>query len=134
MLAFAIKRTLWLIPTLLVMTMLTYVIMELTPGSPFDLANANGITPEMIAQLEHQYGLDKPWYERYVIYVKNRRHRQLRPVVLLPAAGGERHHPAHPAVSRSNWASSRRCSRSFSACHWGSLRPSIRTASSITSR
>jgi len=71
MLAFAIKRTLWLIPTLLVMTMLTYVIMELTPGSPFDLANANGITPEMIAQLEHQYGLDKPWYERYVIYVKN---------------------------------------------------------------
>ena len=25
----------------------------------------------MIARLEHQYGLDKPWYERYVIYVKN---------------------------------------------------------------
>jgi len=71
MLVFAIKRTLWLIPTLLVMTMLTYIIMELTPGSPFDLANANGITPEMVAKLEHDYGLDKPWYERYVIYVKN---------------------------------------------------------------
>ena len=71
MLAFALKRTLWLIPTLLVMTMLTYVIMELTPGSPFDLENAQGITPEMIAKLEHDYGLDKPWYERYVIYVKN---------------------------------------------------------------
>jgi oligopeptide transport system permease protein len=71
MLAFIIKRVLWLIPTLLVMTLLTYFIMELTPGSPFDLANANGITPEMIARLEHQYGLDKPWYERYVIYVKN---------------------------------------------------------------
>ena len=71
MLAFAIKRILWLIPTLLVVTLLTYFIMELTPGSPFDLANANGITPEMIARLEHQYGLDKPWYERYVIYVGN---------------------------------------------------------------
>ena len=71
MLGFIIKRVLWLIPTLLVMTLLTYFIMELTPGSPFDLANANGITPEMIARLEHQYGLDKPWYERYVIYVKN---------------------------------------------------------------
>ena len=71
MLGFILKRVLWLIPTLLVMTLLTYFIMELTPGSPFDLANANGITPEMIARLEHQYGLDKPWYERYVIYVKN---------------------------------------------------------------
>lgn len=71
MLGFAIKRMLWLIPTLLVMTLLTYFIMELTPGSPFDLENANGITPEMVAQLEHDYGLDKPWYERYVIYVKN---------------------------------------------------------------
>jgi ABC-type dipeptide/oligopeptide/nickel transport system permease component len=71
MIGFAIKRVLWLIPTLLVVTLLTYFIMELTPGSPFDLENANGITPEMIARLEEQYGLDKPWYERYVIYVKN---------------------------------------------------------------
>lgn len=71
MLGFAIKRIIWLIPTLLVMTLLTYFIMELTPGSPFDLENANGITPEMIARLEAQYGLDKPWYERYVIYVGN---------------------------------------------------------------
>jgi ABC-type dipeptide/oligopeptide/nickel transport system permease component len=71
MLGFAIKRVMWLMPTLLVMTLLTYVIMELTPGSPFDLENANGITPEMIQRLEHDYGLDKPWYERYVIYVKN---------------------------------------------------------------
>ena len=71
MLGFAIKRILWLIPTLLVMTLLTYWIMELTPGSPFDLEGANGITPDMIARLEAHYGLDKPWYERYVIYVKN---------------------------------------------------------------
>lgn len=71
MLTFALKRALMLIPTLLVMTMITYVIMELTPGSPFDLENANGITPEMIARLEEQYGLDRPWYERYVTYVGN---------------------------------------------------------------
>ena len=71
MLGFAIKRTLWLIPTLLAITLLTYILMELTPGSPFDLANANGITPEMIANLEKQYGLDKPWYVRYVKYIGN---------------------------------------------------------------
>jgi ABC-type dipeptide/oligopeptide/nickel transport system permease component len=71
MLNFTIKRVLWLIPTLLVMTLITYILMELTPGSPFDLDNANGITPEMIARLEKQYGLDRPWYERYVTYVGN---------------------------------------------------------------
>lgn len=71
MLNFAIRRAIWLIPTLLVMAAITYLLMELTPGSPFDLEGANGITPEMIANLERLYGLDKPWYERYVIYVGN---------------------------------------------------------------
>ena len=71
MLNFAIRRAVWLIPTLLVMALITYLLMELTPGSPFDAAGANGITPEMIANLEKLYGLDKPWYQRYVIYVGN---------------------------------------------------------------
>ena len=71
MLNFAIRRAIWLIPTLLVMAAITYLLMELTPGSPFDLEGANGITPEMIANLEKLYGLDKPWYERYAIYVGN---------------------------------------------------------------
>jgi ABC-type dipeptide/oligopeptide/nickel transport system permease component len=48
--------------------------MTLTPGSPFDLANSNGINPETIKNLEHLYGLDKPIYERFVIYVWNSLH------------------------------------------------------------
>lgn len=71
MLRYALQRLLWFIPTLLAMTALTFGIMQLTPGSPFDVANANGITPEMIAQLEKLYGLDKPIYERFGIYVWN---------------------------------------------------------------
>lgn len=71
MLRYSIGRILWFIPTLLAMTGVTFVIMELTPGSPFDVANANGITPETIANLEKLYGLDKPVYERFVLYVWN---------------------------------------------------------------
>jgi ABC-type dipeptide/oligopeptide/nickel transport system permease component len=71
MLRYSIGRILWFIPTLLAMTAVTFVIMELTPGSPFDVANANGITPETIANLEKLYGLDKPVYERFVLYVWN---------------------------------------------------------------
>lgn len=71
MLRFTISRILWFIPTILVMTAVTFALMSLTPGSPFDLANSNGIPPETIANLERMYGLDKPIYERFGIYVWN---------------------------------------------------------------
>jgi ABC-type dipeptide/oligopeptide/nickel transport system permease component len=53
------------------MTALTFIIMQLTPGSPFSPAAANGITPEMIEALEKKYGLDKPMIERFGLYVWN---------------------------------------------------------------
>ena len=36
---FLIRRVLWFIPTLLAMAALTFIIMQLTPGSPFDLGD-----------------------------------------------------------------------------------------------
>jgi ABC-type dipeptide/oligopeptide/nickel transport system permease component len=74
MLRYAAQRILWFVPTLLAMTAVTFGIMQLTPGSPFDVANANGLTPEMIKSLEKHYGLDKPIYERFVLYIWNSLH------------------------------------------------------------
>ena len=74
MLRFVVQRTLWFIPTVLAMTAITFAIMQVTPGSPFDTGQAQGITPEMIAQLEKLYGLDKPVHERFVLYVWNSLH------------------------------------------------------------
>jgi ABC-type dipeptide/oligopeptide/nickel transport system permease component len=74
MLRYALQRILWFIPTLLAMTAVTFGIMQLTPGSPFDVANANGLTPEMIKDLEKHYGLDKPVYERFGLYIWNSLH------------------------------------------------------------
>jgi len=74
MVRFTISRILWFIPTILAMTAVTFVIMTLTPGSPFDARSSNGIPPETIANLERLYGLDKPIYERFVIYVWNSLH------------------------------------------------------------
>ena len=71
---YALIRALWFIPTLLAMTAVTFVIMSLTPGSPFDVANANGLTPEMIKSLEHSYGLDKPVWQRFGLYIWNSLH------------------------------------------------------------
>jgi ABC-type dipeptide/oligopeptide/nickel transport system permease component len=71
MLRYAIGRIVWFIPTLLAMAAVTFVIMTLTPGSPFDPAAGNGVNPETIRNLEKLYGLDKPIQERFVIYVWN---------------------------------------------------------------
>jgi ABC-type dipeptide/oligopeptide/nickel transport system permease component len=69
MLQFIIKRVLWFIPTILAISMVTYVIMNLTPGSPFQPAGANNLREDIIKQIEKQYGLDKPLPVRYVIYL-----------------------------------------------------------------
>jgi ABC-type dipeptide/oligopeptide/nickel transport system permease component len=72
MLRFALNRIFWFIPTLLAMAAVTFVIMHLTPGSPFDTSDK--VSPEQIAQLEHIYGLDKPLYQQFGIYVWNALH------------------------------------------------------------
>jgi ABC-type dipeptide/oligopeptide/nickel transport system permease component len=69
MMQFVIKRVLWFIPTILAVAAVTFVIMNLTPGSPFQPAGANNLREDIIAQIERQYGLDKPLPVRFVIYL-----------------------------------------------------------------
>jgi len=71
MLRYAVGRIVWFIPTLIAMAAVTFVIMQLTPGSPFDPTAGNGVNPETIANLEAKYGLDRPVYEQFGIYVWN---------------------------------------------------------------
>lgn len=69
MAVFILKRVLWFIPTVLAISAVTFVIMNLTPGSPFQPAGANNLREDIIKQIEKQYGLDKPLPVRYVIYL-----------------------------------------------------------------
>jgi len=71
MLRYVANRLFWFIPTLLAMAAITFVIMSATPGSPFDPGGANQISEDAIRQLEEKYGLDKPVYQRFGIYVWN---------------------------------------------------------------
>ena len=72
MLRFAVNRIFWFIPTLLAMAAFTFLIMQATPGSPFDLSDKQ--RPEDIQRLEALYGLDKPVPEQFVRYVWNALH------------------------------------------------------------
>lgn len=69
MLNFIIKRILWFFPTIFAVAALTFVIMNLTPGSPFQPAGANNLRQDIIEQIERQYGLDKPLPVRFVVYL-----------------------------------------------------------------
>jgi oligopeptide transport system permease protein len=69
MLSYTLKRILISIPTLLVLIVLSFVLMEFAPGSPFD--SERGIPPAVLANLEAKYGLDRPAWQRLGIYIWN---------------------------------------------------------------
>jgi ABC-type dipeptide/oligopeptide/nickel transport system permease component len=70
---FAISRVLWLFPTLLAMALVTFLVMHATPGSPLDpvAEGANPLSPEAQRNLAQHYGLDRPLYQQFAIFVGN---------------------------------------------------------------
>ena len=68
---YALSRLLWLLPTLLAMALVTFLVMHATPGSPLDPVSegANPLSPEAQKNLAKYYGLDRPLYEQFAIFV-----------------------------------------------------------------
>jgi peptide/nickel transport system permease protein len=72
MLNFVLKRLLHMIPLLVGVSLLTFLLMSLSPGDYFTALSQNPqISPETIARLKAQFHLDRPWYIQYFFWVKN---------------------------------------------------------------
>jgi len=71
MLRYVINRLFWFVPTVLAIVALTFIVLKLTPGTGVIPAGAQQISPDMIRRLEEQFGLDKPLYQQFGIYVWN---------------------------------------------------------------
>ncbi len=71
MIQYIIRRTLVLIPTLFVTTMVIFLIVQLAPGDPLEIFVSPEVklTPEEKARIRHQLGLDRPLYEQYARWV-----------------------------------------------------------------
>ncbi len=67
MLALVARRLLTAIPTLLGIILVSFFLMRLAPGGPFD--GERPLAPETRAALQSAYGLDKPVWEQAWIYV-----------------------------------------------------------------
>ena len=71
LLRYVVYRLLWLVPTLLAMALVTFLVMHATPGSPLDpvAEGANPLSPEAQKNLAEVYGLDKPLYAQFGIFL-----------------------------------------------------------------
>jgi peptide/nickel transport system permease protein len=71
MLAYIIRRLLWVLLLLFVVSALTFVIFYLLPSAdPAQLRAGRQPNPQLVEQIRHNLGLDKPWYEQYFDYMK----------------------------------------------------------------
>ncbi len=69
---FILRRLLFTIPLLLAIAGLVFLLMALTPGDFLSQARMDReIPPELIADLERQYGLDRSWWVQYGLWLKN---------------------------------------------------------------
>lgn len=66
---FLLRRVLSLFPTMLVIVTLAFILVRLAPGGPFD--SERSVPPEVKADLEKKYGLDRPLPMQYLAFLKN---------------------------------------------------------------
>src|SRR3954471_19217464 len=66
--AYAIRRVLLLIPTLLAIYTLTFFLIHATPGGPWSQGE-KPVPPIVLKRLNAAYGLDKPLWHQYLDYL-----------------------------------------------------------------
>ncbi|MCB0361173.1 MAG: ABC transporter permease subunit [Bdellovibrionales bacterium] len=88
MLKYIVRRSMMILPTLLGISILSFAIINLAPGSPVEqkimamrfgggMEGSNGhgsemgVSAEVVEALKKQYGFDKPIHIRYLIWLKN---------------------------------------------------------------
>ena len=67
MLGYIIRRVLWIIPVLIVVSMMTFGLMHAAPGGPW--AKEKKLPATTVALLNAKFGLDQPWPIQYLTWV-----------------------------------------------------------------
>jgi oligopeptide transport system permease protein len=77
MLRFLIRRLLSTIPTLFVIITISFFLMHVAPGGPFNLEKP--LPPEIKANLLRVYNLDQPVWKQFLLYLNNLAHGDFGP-------------------------------------------------------
>jgi len=68
---YIIRRLIMMIPVFILCSMIIFLILHLVPGNPVDNLLHPGSPPEAREQLIKEFGLDKPIYQQYIIWLTN---------------------------------------------------------------
>jgi peptide/nickel transport system permease protein len=68
---YIIKRLLFLIPTILGVTFIIFVVMNITPGDPARALLGVSAPQADVDALNHELGYDLPFMQKYITYIKN---------------------------------------------------------------
>jgi peptide/nickel transport system permease protein len=79
MLGYTLRRILWFIPIMLITLTVLFFLFQVVPGDPIQAAYGSEIpmSPEQLASLRAQLGLDQPMIVRYFTYLWNLFHLDL---------------------------------------------------------
>lgn len=80
---FILKRFAEFIPTLFVIITVTFFLVRLAPGGPFD--SEKRVPPEVLAQIEAHYHLDRPLLRQYADYLIGLAHLDFGPSFRKPS-------------------------------------------------
>jgi peptide/nickel transport system permease protein len=72
-----INRVLVSIPVLIGVIFIIYVMLNIIPGNPIEVMMAEHARQDVIDRISAYYGLDKPVWEQFLIYMKNLLHGDL---------------------------------------------------------
>ncbi len=82
MAAFIIRRIVWTIPVLLLVILMIFVMMRQIEGNPFRRTE-RAVPPQVQANLDRKFNLDKPAWMQYLLYVKGVFTLDLGPSLIL---------------------------------------------------
>lgn len=69
MLAYTFRRLLAAVPTILILVVASFILIQLAPGGPF--TSERPLPPQVLANIEARYGLDQPMWKQLWDYVTN---------------------------------------------------------------
>lgn len=82
MLKFILSRILQAIPVLLIVITVTFFLIHLAPGGPFD--DERAVPQQVLKALNERYQLDLPVWQQYISYLKDLLHGDLGPSYKYP--------------------------------------------------
>jgi peptide/nickel transport system permease protein len=77
MFAFVARRVVYSMLILLGVTLITYLLLFMLPADPARQIAGRSATPEIVANIRHQLGLDLPFYQQYLQYLEGLLHGDL---------------------------------------------------------